>query len=77
MGACFNTETEENVAFTWDAATMCTKAFDTVTTYFLSDEVSQVGEPVTVSDSTPASPDDCCTASGGTETGLVDACFTT
>ena len=56
---------------------MCTKSFDTVTTYFLSDESTQVGIPSSISDVSSETKDDCCTASGGTDSGLVGACFST
>ena len=50
------------------------KSFDSVTTFFLLDEMTQVGEPVKVSDIDTLDQDDCCTASGGTDLTLLGAC---
>ena len=71
--ACFSKETEENVAFTWTNS-MCMKSFDSVTTFFLLDEVTQIGEPIAVADVATGTPDDCCTASAGTDPLLLEAC---
>ena len=46
---------------------MCMKSFDIVTTYFLSDEVTQVGMPSLMSDVATGTADDCCAASEGTD----------
>ena len=69
-------EEEVDEVFKWDEGdSACTREFNTIYSYFLSDEITKIGMTDKIPGSEPKEPDDCCNKSeGDTNSELIMAC---